>query len=299
MSLFTQPLVGLSLTEPDRGLLRYASMVASLGDCKECRFIHVITTDSADTVARPEASLRDLMAAEVAEHFKADGVEPVFEVVHGTRLDQLLDAAIRNKNDLIVLGHRRGRSGRRSLARRLTMIAPCSVWLVPQDSPAELDTIVVPVDFSPPSADALSIGVNIAAARKLRSCLAVHVFFDQSTIRYDEHVTEVIGREQHAFEEFAAGIDDRGVRIEPLFEESTHPDQAILRVVHRHQADLIVMSTRGRSKAAAVLLGSVTSATMMATTVPILAVKHFGARMGFMESLLSHQFWSKESPKTN
>jgi outer membrane protein OmpA-like peptidoglycan-associated protein len=53
--------------------------------------------------------------------------------------------------DLILVGHGRGHSGKRALARRLAMKAPCSVWVVPEGAPARLNRILVPVDFSDPS----------------------------------------------------------------------------------------------------------------------------------------------------
>jgi hypothetical protein len=61
-------------------------------------------------------------------------------------------------------------------------------------------------------------------------------------------------------------------------------------VADREGADLIVMSTRGRSRSAAILLGSVTEETIIESRLPLLAVKHFGARMGVLEALLDRRF---------
>jgi nucleotide-binding universal stress UspA family protein len=125
------------------------------------------------------------------------------------------------------------------------------------------------------------------------------VYFDPSTVRYDEHVDEVFGHEQAAFETLLAATDCHGVRVEPVLEESTRVPEAILRVSQERSCDLIVMNTRGRSRSAAVLLGSVTSETMTATTMPLLAVKHFGSRMTLMQALLNHRFWEEPAPKSN
>jgi nucleotide-binding universal stress UspA family protein len=206
---------------------------------------------------------------------------------------------VQHNSDVILLGHRKSRNGQRSLARRLAMIAPCSVWLVPEGSPDRLSRILVPVDFSSHSADALGLATSLAARSGHKECLALHVYFDPSMVRYDEHVGEVLGHERAAFETMLAAIDCHGVSVEPVFEESTKASQAILRVSHERNCDLIVMNTRGRSRSAAVLLGSVTSETMAATTVPLLAVKHFGSRMTLMQALLNHRFWEEPAPKSN
>ena len=57
-------------------------------------------------------------------------------------------------------------------------------------------------------------------------------------------------------------------------------------MVEQHEVDLIVMATRGRSRSAAILLGSVTEEMILATGVPLLAVKHFGARLGVLQAAL-------------
>jgi nucleotide-binding universal stress UspA family protein len=87
--------------------------------------------------------------------------------------------------------------------------------------------------------------------------------------------------------------------VEPIFEECPEPSPAILRKANEQGVDLIVMNTRGRTLAAAVLLGSITSETMIQTHVPILTVKHFGSRMTMREALMQHRFWEKPTPKTS
>jgi hypothetical protein len=61
-------------------------------------------------------------------------------------------------------------------------------------------------------------------------------------------------------------------------------------VAEREDADLIVMGTRGRSRSAAILLGSVTEETIRQTRIPLLAAKHFGARLGVLQALLDRRF---------
>ena len=41
------------------------------------------------------------------------------------------------------------------------------------------------------------------------------------------------------------------------------------------------------------LLGSVTEEMILATSVPLLAVKHFGARLSVLQALLDRRFWHK------
>jgi nucleotide-binding universal stress UspA family protein len=179
------------------------------------------------------------------------------------------------------------------------MVSPSSVWLVPEGSPPKISNVLVPIDFSDHSADAMAVAIEIARAAGMERLRAVHVFFDPSTIRYDEHVAEIRGQEEAAFERFMAPIDRQGVEVEPVFIEGTRTAEDILRLADHSDTDLVVMNTRGRSRAASVLLGSVTSDSMAATKIPLLAVKHFGGRMTLREALVNHRIWDQPSPKTS
>jgi nucleotide-binding universal stress UspA family protein len=295
---FVRPLAALSLTESDASLLRYAALATSLADINEIRFAHVLASGSPQTDEETHA-VRKRMEAEAAAHFDRLPEHAAFDVVRGPRLDELLELSLRHHNDVVFVGHGQAHSGRRSLARRLAMVAPCSVWLAPEGSPCRISSILAPTDFSSDSADALSAATSIAAAAGVERVHALHVYFDPSTIRYDEHVQEIHGQEEAAFEQMVQSVDCHGVEVEPLFEESSHVPDAILRVAERLSSDLVVMNTRGRSRAAAVFLGSVTSATMAATLLPLLAIKHFGSRLPLLSALLSQRIWSEPLPKSN
>ncbi len=80
------------------------------------------------------------------------------------------------------------------------------------------------------------------------------------------------------------------MKVTPLFEEGVNVAHTIGRVAQRQGADLIVMATRGRSRSAAILLGSVTEEMIIETRVPLLAVKHFGARLSVLQALLDRKF---------
>jgi nucleotide-binding universal stress UspA family protein len=297
MTSFSQPLVPLCLSKEDDSLLDYAAHLARWLRWGELHFAHIVDVHDRGAEWNP-APCQERIRRHV-RHYLADGPRLSFHALAGTVQDEILRLVVEQERDLILLGHRKSRSGRRSLARRLAMVSPASVWLVPEGAPPQITGILVPVDFSSHSADALSVAVDIARAVGLDRLRVVHVFFDLSTVRYDEHVDEILGQEETAFERFMEGIDAAGVDIEPVFVEGTKPAQDILRIAEHAHSDLIVMSTRGRSRAASVLLGSTTSAAMAAATVPILAVKHFGDRLTLREALVNHRIWEQPSPKTN
>lgn len=294
-------LIALSGTETDRPLIRYARILAGMGFARHYYFVHVRTPARIAEERVGDDVVRHTCDAMVAEEFGSPrpDVSRSTHVVVGIRVDELLDFITQNRCDMVLLGHRQNRSGQRSLARRLAMIAPCSVWMLPEGAPGSIRNILVPIDFSDHSRDSMEVAVSIARAAGLPSCLGVHVFSDPDMIQYDDHTAEIRRNEREAFQKFIAPIDCKGVDIESTFVEGNSVGSTLLHVAQRYSADLIVMNTRGRSRAASILLGSVTTQVMVESPVAVLAVKHFGAMLNLFQALQQSQFWNVPNPKMN
>jgi nucleotide-binding universal stress UspA family protein len=204
--------------------------------------------------------------------------------VTGDVLDSVLAISEANHSDVILVGHASGRR-RRSLARRLAMKAACSVWMVPDQSPSRIARILAPIDFSRKSAYTLSAATALAEMAGQDECIALHVAFNSALVTFDEF-DEVLAEDRDlAWNLFVAPINLHGVWVKPMFLDCPSVAQTIIRCAGEQATDLIVMSTRGRSPSAAVLLGSETEECMMTTTVPLLAIKHFGARLSLVQAL--------------
>lgn len=288
MHRYRDLMVGLTRTNTDEGLIRYVSMVARLGAAKKIRFVHVLPDSAEISPEQDHDSIRAELLAKVQPHFQdmSGAVEVSCDLLHGPLLDQLLAYAAAQQVDLLLVG-----SGtRRTLARRLAMKVPCSIWMVPEAASGTLRRILIPIDFSEEAADALRVAASLARHSGHAGCMALHVYFNEAVITYEGYDRVVRGQEQKAYRQFLAPIDCQGVKINPLFEEGANVAHVIARAVERHNVDLVVMATRGRSRSAAILLGSVTEEMIRAAGVPLLAVKHFGARLGVLQALLDRRF---------
>ncbi len=290
MKKINRIVVALSRTQPDVGLLAYAAMVSKLLSPSLIEFVHVVPDEG-----KIEDFMLNRMQDEVEYHFTRpiDGPEVTYRIVVGNVLDQLVEYAANHQTELILLGHRKGRTGRRSLSSRLSMVAPCPVWMVPEGAGIGVHHVLVPVDFSNHSGLALEHAAVIAKAAKAEGT-AFHVNFDASGFQYEENAKESHDVENERMAEIMLRIDSYGVRIGSSFEVSAKPAQAIVRKRAELNADLIVMGTRGRTPAAALLLGSVAAETIVETPVPILVVKQFGAKMGVLDALLKRETWVAE-----
>lgn len=290
---FQSAVVALSGDISDAALLEYAAKLEQLGVLPNPRFAYVTSPGAA--VPNLEQQLRSRLSLT----FPGRGDSLPLEIMEGNVLDQLLALTAKQPVDLLLVGCRLDRNGRPRLAQRLAMSAPCSIWMAPQGTPPQLSRILAPIDYSTHSAAALSIASALAKEANGK-CLALHVYFDESAFRFPEQAEERKRQQMANLEKFVAQIP--GVPAEEvgkLVEESVNVAPAILRVAADQGCDLIVMDTRGRTAAAAILLGSETAETMNTSRLPVLVIKKQGAHMGLLQAILSPETWHQSSTHTN
>jgi nucleotide-binding universal stress UspA family protein len=279
-------LIPLALAGTDDELLRHGAYVVRMLRLSEVHFVHVRGSRAPGRAEQARMALVEI----VSSYDFPVSAQQTYNVYSGAIEDRLLEYAREHKIDLILLGHQRTHSRHRALARRLAMHAPCSIWVVPEGCPVELSGILVPVDFSPSAADALQLAVSLARSNGLDRISALHVRFNEAAVSFDEYEDILEGQEHRAMDEFVSRIDLKGVAVDCVLEEAAHVATAIDRVAERQPVDLVVMSTRGRSPAAAVLLGSQTEQVLIESPRPVLVVKHSGSQLNILEALFDREF---------
>ena len=286
MPFLTRVLVALASHPSDAGLLAYARTVRNVvaAGRGQWSLVHVLPPPTAAAAGAPVRSHKDVLGA-LENSSTLLGPNTTARVLSGSRLDRLLEFAAEWKADCILVGHRDDRSGRRSLARRLAMKAPCSVWMVPEGSVASLTRVLAAVDFSESSAGSLDHAALIASRSGARHLLAVHVSMADGRATQD------------AFRRFLQPLDLHGVDVESRVEESGSVARAVLRVAGAEDCDLIVMGSRGLGRSAAVLLGSESEQVLAESRRPVLVTRRRGERIGVLQVLLDRDFHGQEEPR--
>jgi nucleotide-binding universal stress UspA family protein len=171
-----------------------------------------------------------------------------------------------------------------SLACRLVHQAACSIWWLPDGARPRLNRVLAPVDFSVRAADSLRVATGICSLSQ-GQCLALNVYLDDAVLiaadrrrQFQRNIT----REYHAF---MKPIDCLGVSVQPLFMEAGNVARAIATTAEEQDADLIVIGTRGRGRVGGFLRPSLAARLIRVSRVPVLVVKHFGAKLGLFASL--------------
>jgi nucleotide-binding universal stress UspA family protein len=278
-------MVCLSSTDDDASLVQYAGMPAGLDALEEVRFVHVVSgsRESNEVTDYAQERIESAVARSVGATWPNTRIR--CDVLSGPLLDRLIQYAAEEQIDLLMVGHRLSQPRRGALGRRLAMKAPCSVWMVPDGTAPSIKKILVPCDFSRHSSEAATVAISLAKVVGAE-CLALYVYLNESRAEYEEYEGLVRGHEDEVLAKFLAPLDDSEVEITPVFAEGMDVADVIQREAEQRQVDMVVMSTRGRSPSAAILLGSVTEQVIIDSSVPLLAVKHQGAQLNALQALL-------------
>lgn len=304
MNDFEQIVVALGEPEGDTSLIAYAAMLAALGGAREVRFVHVVES-SADAPL-----LRRQMRDRVSATFQGSAARIECDVLQGALTDRLLDYATEFQADLLLIG-----AERHKLGARLAMVAPCSLAIVPDGHPAELSHLMVAVDFSDAASWTLQWATSLAAGNRTIKCTALHVITRESTDLFADGESEP--EQAKKMRDILRDANRHGVPVESRLVAAarsgevgvSHPlslaasiegadiAHTILAEAEACGADCIALSTRGRSRSAAILLGSVTEKVIERSPIPLLIGKQ--ARHVGLVSILLGRVGSRAGIKAN
>lgn len=200
----------------------------------------------------------------------------------------LLEELVRGGYDLVIVPT--GVPGTRARATFLCRKAPCPVLLLPANASEQIRRIVVAVDFTEFSHDAIEIAASFARTCKLEELDLVHSW-DQPA-GYGWKVADDIMQEQveevarAQMEDLAAQHDRNGLPWKIHVRQSALPCFAILDTADELKADLTVISSRGKNALSEAILGSTATEVVNHITTACLVVKRKGAGTGLLRELL-------------
>jgi len=148
--------------------------------------------------------------------------------------------------------------------------------------------ILVPVDFSQRSREALHYAADLAA--KLRAGLTILHAWDCPPFARTAHVASAPGARHEPLDQLVVKAAQRefdtfvaSAQLDPslkpkLVLSPLSPIRAVLEAVEHDHQDLIVMATHGRGSAMILLLGSVAKRVVELSPVPVLLVPDGASR---------------------
>ncbi|BCA54926.1 putative Universal stress protein [Nitrospira sp. KM1] len=210
-------------------------------------------------------------------------------IATGIPSEEVIAAALAENSDLVIVGMR-GKSGLAhallgSTAERVIRTAPCPVLAVhmPKDpgqlrhEDISLNRILVPVDFSDCSLDALEYAAMVAGQTKA-SLEVLHVlepvyygldFTFERTEQRDQRRDNLTKR----LDELAASLTKASIKVSTRLRGGV-PADMIIGEATGSSSDLVVMGTHGRRGLSHLMGGSVAEAVLRRGNHPILTVRN-------------------------
>lgn len=133
--------------------------------------------------------------------------------------------------------------------------------------------VLVPLDGSPLSEEALPLAVSVAKASKAKLILVRAVWvLPLEEMRSADLEIKAIAEAEKYLDTVAARVLGQGVEVETCVPFMPAGEGILLEINLRH-ADLVVMSTHGRSGLSRLVFGSVAEAIVLHSPVPVLLVR--------------------------
>jgi len=215
------------------------------------------------------------------------GITVATRIATGIPSEEINVAAQAEDSDLIIVGTR-GKTGLAhvllgSTAERVIRTAPCPVLAVhmAKDEPSGergvcLERILVPIDFSDCSLDALEYAALVAKQAKASIAL-LHVLEPVSygldfTLSHTEERMQRRERLTKQLEELSSALSATGITVTSHLRGGI-PVDSILDDVRSLRSDLVVMGTHGRRGLSHVMAGSVAEALLRRATCAVLTVR--------------------------
>lgn len=142
----------------------------------------------------------------------------------------------------------------------------------------EISRILAPVDFSPASNHAFQYAVELATKLKAEIHavhvyqLPVYTFTEGAVTAGPEVVSKIVDASNDALKRLVSEHKASGVTIHAHVLEGM-PHDAVLDLAKKHDIQLIVMGTHGRSGLTRFLLGSVAERVVRSSPVPVLTIR--------------------------
>lgn len=288
-------LAALEMGRADEAVLRFLQYLSKSLSLKGLTFVHVLpkmdlyVTDLTQNMQQLfesfhrqdeiEAEMQKLTATYFSEAYPT---RLHFSTRKGNPLEEVLLESHLSGADLLVVGQRSGTDQHGILARNLVRKSSRNILVIPEQSRAQLKTIVVPVDFSPHSVRALeaALTINRHLSEKAK-VICINVFelpvvFNYK-VRNSYEALKVVMEEDRkaAFQDFLnTYCHGEPVEMEMVEQGYGNVGAYLYQFCEERQADLIILGAKGHSKVELLLLGSVTEKLLtLNQSIPTLVVK--------------------------
>lgn len=303
MREYRRLLATFNLTPLDDTVASWAGLITRLAKSERVYFAHVaeklelppsLRAQQPDYAEPTEDVIESRLRHAALEHFNGHPETQLrYIVADGAPIIELLRRIREYNVDLVVAGKAADKPHGGSLPEKLARKAPCSVLVVREGQSPKINRILVPIDFSTLCAEAVETALILARTVRGAKIHCVHAYstwppaYASMGYTCEAYPDLIVRHVDEEFDQFLARFNLKGLDVDTEVVADPSPARAIRVAVDSFAPDIVVMATRGRTDAAAMVLGSVTERMIRTTSVPLLAVKRKGEGKGLLDAVLN------------
>lgn len=280
-------LVGLDFTDSDATVLRHVKALNTLLSPKKIIFVNVHTeTALPEEIAKQFPDLVNVIDRFYIEEI-VNEVTPLnlfnavteCKALEGDPIEKIIEETKSQHVDLIVLGKKNDYNHVHLAHRKLVRKSPCNVLVIPDNSVAKYEKIIVSTDFSDYSELAVQHSEYLASRSK-GELICEHIYevptgYYKTGKSYTEFAKIMRTNAESQYRRFVEKRSQNG-KMTPHFTLNDRNDigETIVQVSKDRKANLIVVGAKGKGKVHATLMGSVSESLLEHDhTIPLLIVK--------------------------
>jgi len=298
-------LVALDMTEMDDTLIDFSSFVTKSSLATDIYFMNVMKTQNVPEELEKEYPEMVPHAVNDRENIIKKKIDKTFKphkeinthivVEKGQPSKAILKFTKVEGIDVIIIGNKKTLPGSGVIAQRLARRAGCKLLIIPENHTPVLDRILVPIDFSEYSKQALEYAMYISRNNDgkveliCQNVYNVPVGYHYTGKSYEEFARVMKKNAEKNFQKFISDIDTSGVTITPVYSLDENDDITtdIVDMARDKEVSGIIIGAKGRSATTALFLGSMAEKLMQVVKdYPLTVVRPKGKTAGIMEAIM-------------
>ena len=278
MHKFDTFLVCLDLSGKDRQVLSHASVLVRSLQCSKLIFFHSLYRNGEKGDAgRSSDEALSCLSNRVADWFEAEAsLETEYYVCDGPPMEEILEYVARSNVDLVLCGKSTSKQRHDLLPHKIARRAPCSVLLLPYECRLNFDRVLVAVDHSKNSREALLVASQVMARKDDSKIILVEAIDMPYGSQMSIGASRFVDLRENATEQLQKFAEDSGIdesKVNVVIASNLKASTAILEVARKRNASMIVMGSKGKGAVAATILGSTVENVAKGANNPLLIVK--------------------------
>ncbi|MEO9850289.1 MAG: universal stress protein [Reichenbachiella sp.] len=292
-------IVPIDFSKMDLDILKYTRFLSSISQPEKIHFINVVKEPEIFTYLSGEylgysdqlvVDQKLMLEHRVEKYFNNSGIKYECHVNSGLPFDEVVSLVLERKADLVITGRKKSSNGSGIVSDRLARNLPCNFLIVPEGYEPQLENIAVATDFSNHATLAMQKAIEIGMVNEKTKIIGHHSYsvpmgYSKSGKSFEEFAQIMKVNAEKAMDEWSKKFQHR---IKPVltFNKDDSLDDQILGMVEENNIDLIVIGSKGQTKASLALLGSTTMKLLKANDrIPLLIVKIAGENLNFLDAL--------------